>query len=106
MRMLNFSVFLTAADADILTGTELEFAPGAGVYVVRAASTVNTATLAANGNLHPIVSSARAVTLRANAESRAEDQPWSVAVMEGEKVTLALAGTTGTVGIYVQYIGE
>lgn len=106
MRMLNFSVFLTGADADVLTGTELEFAPGLGVYVIRAASTVNTATLAVSGNRHPIVSSARAITLRANGESRAEDQPWTQQVEEGEKVTVALAGTTGTVGVFVQYVGE
>lgn len=106
MRMLNFNAFLTAVNADILTGSELEFAPGQGVYIVRAASTVNTATLAANGNRHPVVSSARAVTLRANGESRAEDQPWTLEVEEGEKVTLALAGTTGTVGVFVQYVGE
>jgi len=104
-RTLNFSAFLTAVNADILTGSELEFSPGNGLYIVRVASTVNTATLAANGNRSPVVSSARAITLRANGETRAEDTPWIVRTVRGEKVTLALAGTTGTVGVFVQYVG-
>lgn len=105
-RQLNYSEYLTAADADILTGSELEFAPGNGAYLIRAASTVNTATLAVNGNRHPIISSARAVVLRANGEPLAQDTPWVVPVFKGEKVTCALAGTTGTVGFFVQYLGD
>jgi hypothetical protein len=106
MRVLNYSEYLTSADTDILAGSELEFAPGTGVYVIRAASTVNTATLAVQGNRHPVVSSARAIVLRANGEPQAQDQPWTVEVSEGEKVTSALAGTTGTVGFFAQYIGD
>jgi len=105
MRTVNYSEFPTAADPDILAGSELEFAPGAGVYVVRAASTVNTATLAVAGVSSPAVSSARAIKLRANGETRAEDQAWVLGVIRGEKVTIALAGTTGTVGLFVQYVG-
>lgn len=104
-RTLNFNVFLTAANADILGGSEMEFAPGNGVYVIRAASTVNTATLAVAGNVTPVVSSARAVTLRANGEISAVDTPWILPVTKGEKVTTALAGTTGTVGYNAQYVG-
>lgn len=106
MRSLNYSEVLTGVDTDILTGSELEFAPSDGVFVVRAASTVNTATLAVNGNRGPIVSSARSITLRANGEVRAEDVPWIVPVTAGEKVTLALAGTTGTVYVFVQFVGR
>lgn len=106
MRVLNYSEYIGSADTDILAGSELEFSPGNGVYIIRAASTVNTATLAVNGNRHPVVSSARAITLRANGEARAEDQPWTVEVEEGEKVTAALAGTTGTVGFFCQYVGD
>ncbi len=105
-RTLNVNAFPTAANADFLAGTEIEFAPGDGVYIVRAASTVNTATLAVSGNRTPVVSSARAVTLRANGEVRAYDVPWIVPVTEGEKVTIALAGTTGTVGLFAQYVGQ
>lgn len=104
-RTLNFSSFPTSADADILAGSEMEFAPGNGVYITRAASTVNTATLAVSGNRSPVVSSARSITLRANGEIRAYDVPWILPVTEGEKVTLALAGTTGTVGVSSQYVG-
>jgi len=106
MRTLSYSEVLTAVDGDILAGSELEFGPGDGVYVVRAASTVNTATLAVSGNRSPVVSSARAVTLRANGEVLEDDAAWVVAAEEGEKITIALAGTTGTVYIFVQYIGD
>ncbi len=105
-RTLNFSEFLTAADVDIMAGSEMEFAPGNGVYIIRAASTVNTATLAVSGNKSPVVSSARAVTLRANGEVQAVDVPWILPVRSGEKVIAALAGTTGTVGFFAQYVGQ
>ncbi len=106
MRALTFRKTFTAVDADILAGSELEFAPGDGVYTVRAASTVNTATLAVSGNRGPIVSSARAIMLRANGEITEDDAPWLVPVEMGEKVTLALAGTTGTVFVEAQYVGD
>lgn len=104
-RTLNFSEFPTAVDTDLLAGSELEFAPGDGLYVVRAASTVNTATLAVSGNRSPVVSSARSITLRANGEVSAVDVPWILPVEKGEKVICALAGTTGTVGFFAQYVG-
>lgn len=104
-RTLNFSLFPTAANADILAGSEMEYSPGDGVYIIRAASTVNTATLAVSGNRSPIVSSARAVTLRANGLVEAVDVPWILPTEEGEKVIAALAGTTGTVGFFAQYVG-
>ncbi len=106
MRTLIFREFLTSADADILAGSEMEQAPGDGVYVIRAASTVNTATLAVSGNRSPVASSARAIPIRANGEVLEDDLAWVIAVEEGEKVTCALAGTTGTVGFEASYVGE
>jgi len=106
VRTLNYSEVLTGADPDILAGSELEFAPGDGLYIVRAASTVNTATLAASGNRSPVVSSARAVILRANGEVLEDDNPWMIVAEEGEKITLALAGTTGTVYLFATYMGD
>lgn len=105
-RTLNFNEFPTSADPDLMAGSEMEFAPGNGVYVIRAASTVNTATLAVSGNRTPVVSSARSITLRANGEVSAVDTPWILPVEKGEKVIAALAGTTGTVGFNAQYVGE
>lgn len=105
MRVLNFSEFLTAVDVDILAGSEMEFAPGNGVVTIRAASTVNTATLAVNAVDSPIASSARAITLRANGEVLSQDVPWQLKVKKGEKIVAALGGTTGTVGFFAQYIG-
>lgn len=106
MRTLFYSEVLTAVDADILSGSELEFAPGDGVYIVRAASTVNTATLAVSGNRSPVTSSARPITLRANGLVLEDDMAWTLPVSEGEKITIALAGTTGTVYVFATYVGD
>lgn len=98
---------LTSGDTDILAGSELEFAPGDGVYLVRAASTVNTALLRANANRHPTVSDvARAIILRANGEILAEDSPWVLPVDQGEKVVIALSGTTGTAYVEAIFVGD
>ncbi len=98
---------LTSADTDILAGSEMEFAPADGVYLVRAASTVNTALLRANANKHPTISDVpRAIILRANGEILAEDSPWVLPVDQGEKVVAALSGTTGTVYFEAIFVGE
>jgi len=105
MQTVIFRNVLTAVDADVLSASELENAPGNGVYIIRAASTVATATLAVAGVRGAKVSSARLLTLRANGEVRAEDMPWLVLVQAGERVLVEIAGTTGTIHIEVTYIG-
>jgi len=105
IRMKFYREILTAVDGDILAGSELEFAPGAGVYVIRAASTVSTATLQVTGADSPSVSSLRTITLRANGEVRAEDTPWLLPVTAGEKITIELAGTTGSVHLECAFFG-
>lgn len=106
MRQILYREVLTVADADVLNGSELETAPGNGVMVVRAASTVNTATLAVSSPGQPPVSQPRAVTLRANAEILSEDTPWTITVVKGDRVTIALAGTTGTCYVESSYMGS
>jgi len=107
MKTREFSAFDTAADADLLAGSELEFAPSDGIYVCRFASTVNTATIACSTNGQAgLINPARAITLRANAEIQTIDPTWHIPVMKGEKVILALAGTTGTVQTHVDFVGK
>jgi len=105
MREIFFREVLTGADADVLNGSEIETAPGHGMYVIRAASTVSTATLAVASPGKPEVSKARAITLRANGEVRAEDTPWMVVVRKGDRVVVSLAGTTGTVHVEAAFLG-
>ena len=105
MRTIKVSEVHTAADSDALNGTELATAPGAGLMVIRAASTVNTATLAVSSPNQPAVSVARAVTLRANGEIRAYDSAWTLAVIKDERVKVALAGTTGTCYVEIEFVG-
>jgi len=106
MRQIFFREVLSSTDADVLNGSEIETSPGNGMYVVRAASTVSTATLAVASPGKPEVSKARAITLRANGEVRSEDTPWMVVVSKGDRVVVDLAGTTGTVHVEATYLGE
>lgn len=105
MRQIHFRVVLTAADVDVLNDSEIETAPGDGMYVIRAASTVSTATLAVSTPGRPEISKARTISLRANGEVRAEDSPWIAVVEKGDRVVVALAGTTGTVHVESSYLG-
>jgi len=97
---------ITAADADVLSATALDPAPADGVMRIFAASTVNTATMAITPSLHasPTGPGTQAVILRANGEVRAYDPHWETEVSKGEKVTIAIAGTTGTVYIWTSFI--
>lgn len=105
MRTIKFSGVFTGADTDILNDTELETMPGGGLLTIRAASTVNTATLDVQSPNQPPVSNARAVTLRANGEIRAYDSAWVMAVAARERVILGLGGTTGTVFVEATWVG-
>jgi len=106
MRQIFFREVLTGADADVLNGSEMETSPGRGVYVIRAASTVSTATLAVASPGRPEVSKARTITLRANGEVLSQDTPWIVVVRKGDRVVVVLAGTTGTVHVEASYLGS
>ncbi len=105
MRSIVYREVLTGSDADVLNGSELETSPGHGTYVIRVASTVNTALLAVQTPNQPAVSQPRAITLRANGEIQSLDSPWVVVVRPGSRVICALSGTTGTVYFECVYMG-
>lgn len=105
MRTIVVTEVHTAVDTDALDGTELETMPGDGLLTVRAASTVNTATLDIQSSRQPSVSQARAITLRANGEVRAYDVAWVMPVTQGERVIVGLGGTTGTVFLDHEWVG-
>lgn len=106
MRTIKFSGVFTGADTDIFNDTELETMPGMGLVTIRAASTVNTATLDIQSPSQPSTSRARAITLRANGEIRAYDSAWVLAVEDDERVIVGLAGTTGTVFVEATWVGN
>lgn len=105
--MIKVLVVDTAADADALSGTDLERNPGPGVLLVYAASTVNTATITAVVGEANIVRS-QAIVLRANGVPAVnEDQPVIMIPVEGgEKNVVAIAGTTGTVQTLALWLDE
>lgn len=88
----------TAADADALSGTDLEFAPGPGLLQIYMASTVNTATVTSVLGGASILR-AQVVPLKANGIPLIdEDLPlMEEVVVGGEKIVVNLGGTTGTV---------
>lgn len=106
MRTIKFNAFFTGADTDILNDTELETMPGMGLLTVRACSTVNTATLDIQSPSQPSTSRARAIQIRANGEIRAYDSAWVLSVDDDERVTIGLAGTTGTVQVEATWVGN
>ena len=105
MRTIKYAEVHTGVDADVLDGTELETIPGDGLLTIRAASTVNTATLDVQSSMNPQVSNARAITLRANGEIRAYDSAWVMPVQNGERVIVGLGGTTGTCYVEAEWVG-
>lgn len=107
LRQALYSVLLTAVNSDILAGTEMEFAPGDGVYIMKMASSVATATGKLGGNQHPPVNAVlRYVQLRANSEIRGDDQAWVAPCLKGEKMTAEAGGTTGNLAVQVSYVGK
>lgn len=87
----------TAADTDLLNGSDLEKAPTKGVIYLWAASTVNTATLEVNQYGHQ-PSYTQLLRKRTDGIPNLTDDPcWILAVKQGERPKLVLGGTTGTV---------
>jgi len=97
----------TAADTDFLAGTALDPVPADGYMRIYVASTVNTLTIAINPSVHlsPTGPGVQAGILRANGEIRAYDPHWEIEVEKGERVVIALAGTTGTYYVWCSYVG-
>lgn len=97
----------TGADADALSGTDLERTPGPGFLEVWLASTVNTATLTAVVGNENIVR-AQVIPLRTNGIPNTSDDPPQIAlaVLDSQKVVINIGGTTGTVHTIAQFTPE
>lgn len=99
-------VRLTAADSDVLSGTQLQN-KGPGLYKVWAVSTVDTATITVKtaavtvADAAPIDESATDVAIK-----RSDNAPFEIHVPAGEtQPSIAVGGTTGTVLVEVQKQG-
>lgn len=97
----------TSANTDALSGQALDPMPSSGVAKIFAASTVNTATIEIDPALspNPTGTGGQSITFRANGEIRAYDPHWETEVSAGEKLTIRLAGTTGTIYLWVSFYG-
>lgn len=107
MRQIMVTLYETTT-GEKLGGTVLATAPGPGRVTVRAASSVNTATLSLSGMKdNPTGGQAQAIKLRANGEIRTnEDTPWQFIVNGGETLGLTIGGTPGTIGLQVEWMGK
>lgn len=107
MQPLRVMVVDTAADADALSGTDLERAPGPGVLSVWSASTVNTATLTSVVGGANVVRG-QVIPLRTNGVPNINEDPpmFSLVVNGGEKIVVNLGGTTGTIQTVALFEGE
>ena len=96
----------TGADADAFAATLLDRAPGPGVVEIWVASTVNTATYSLDVGGENVIRT-QVVPLRTNGiPNISDDSPITVPVGGGEKILLALAGTTGTIHSIARFTPE
>ena len=94
----------TAADADALAGTLLEFAPGPGVMRLWSASTVNTAQWSVDVGGGNIIRG-QVIPLRTSGIPNISDDPSTdVVVVGGEKNLVNLGGTTGTIHTIAEFV--
>jgi len=91
-------VSVTGADTDVLSGTDLDPMPGPGLIRVWMGSTVNTATVTASMPEQNFTRSAAIVLKTSGVPVIDQDTPVVESATDaGEKLTLNLGGTTGTV---------
>jgi len=104
----NVSTYVTdtATDTDALNGTDLERAPGPGVIQIWSASTVNTATMTATLAGQRNVARSLAIPLRTNGVPNVDQDPplLEFVVGGGEKLLIALGGTTGTIYTIARWV--
>lgn len=95
----------TAVQADLLDGTDLETFPGTGVMLVRAASTVTTATLAGRVVGGDNARGPQPIAKDSGPRTSTQDRVLLLRGVAGQKAVVDLAGTTGTVKVDVTYMG-
>jgi len=93
-----------AAVTDALQASDLERMPGPGLLRGWLASTVNTATFSVSSG-QALIAKSQAINLRANGQPLLSDDAPSLemAAAGGERIIIATAGTTGTIGQVYQF---
>ncbi len=106
---------LTAANADLLSGTILDPIPGDGYIRVYAGDIVSTATIEVDPASHPSpTGSGPQVVPESGTGDSAANHPvlaafmphWETEVERGEKVVIRLAGTISECGVWVSWMGD
>jgi len=95
----------TSADTDVLSGTDLDPIPGPGFLRVWMASTVATATISASMPEQNFTRSAALILRSGGAPNIDQDTPVVESATDaGEKLTINLGGTTGTVYTHARWL--
>jgi len=95
----------TAADTDVLSGTDLDPMPGPGFLRVWMASTVATATVTASMPEQNFTRAAKLVLRSGGVPDNDRDTPVVITpTAAGEKLTINLGGTTGTCYTHARWL--
>jgi len=106
---------LTAANADVLSGTVLDPMPGSGYLRVYAADIVATATIEVDPANHASPTGAGAqVVPEAGSGDSAANHPviaaymphWETEVEKGEKVVINVGGTVSECALWATWMGD
>lgn len=106
---------LTAANADLLSGTILDPMPGDGYIRVYAADIVSTATIEVDpaNQPSPTGSGAQVVPESGNGNTAANHPVlaaymphWETEIERGEKVVIRIAGTVSECAVWVSWMGD
>ncbi len=106
---------LTAANADLLSGTILDPIPGDGYIRVYAGDIVSTATIEVDPASHPSpTGSGPQVVPESGTGDSAANHPvlaafmphWETEVERGEKVVIRFAGTISECAVWVSWMGD
>ncbi len=100
---IDFVIRLTAANADVLSGSALDPMPGSGFLRVYAGDINGLATIEIDPAKHPSPTGTGPqfmVERATTPEIRAYDPHWETEVSQGEKTTIRIAGTVTEVMLW------
>ncbi len=104
---IDFLTRLTAANADVLSGSALDPMPGNGFLRVYACDINGLATIEIDPSRHvsPTGTGGQNMQERATTpEIRAYDPHWETEVNQGEKVTIRIAGTVTELEVWASFM--
>lgn len=94
---------MTADNADVLNGTDLENIPGGGFLFVASASSQNDTLMSITGRGFEIPFREQALPLRSGGQPLEDDDPISILIPEGGKVIINVDVVTAATAVVVAH---